>query len=379
MKNDKQKTVNEKRTTNNEVLFLTLYTFSLTGGIEKVCRSLAKALTDLDISFQLYAMHDHMSDLDNRYIEADHYKTFSGQKLHFALTAILKGIISKTVILSHINLLIFARIIKIIAPQTRIVLYAHGIEIWDELPNWKKKFLQEKVEVWAVSEFTATKIAATHQVKREKIQVLNNCLDPYFNVPKQFERPNNLLQRYHLQQEQPVLFTLTRLSAQEAYKGYDQVLSAMPALLKKFPNLHYLLAGKADEQEHNRVNNLIQQLGLNNNVTLIGFIKDEELSDHFKLGSLFVMPSTLEGFGIVFIEAAACGVKIIGGNTDGSVDALLNGNLGTLVNPLNISEISFAIEQNLLSKFSPLTIQKLCLTHFSYSQYLSNINRLILA
>lgn len=363
--------------TKNKILFLTLYTFSLTGGIEKVCRSLAKALTDLQLPFHLLAMHDREADLDTRYLKAEHFKGVNGRKFYFALTAIVKGITSQTVILSHINLLIFAKIIKTIAPQTRIILYAHGIEIWEQLPNWKKRFLQEKVEIWAVSEYTAAKISSMHQIDRKRITVVHNCLDPYFNIPTQFEKSADLLQRYHLQSEQPILFTLTRLSAQEAYKGYDVVLSAMPALLKKFPNLHYLLAGKADEQEWHRVKNLIERLSLKDHVTLCGFIKDEELADHFKLGSVFIMPSTHEGFGIVFIEAAACGAKIIGGNIDGSVDALLNGSLGTLVNPQDAAEVGLAIEQNLQSEHQPLAIQNTCLTHFSYQHYLSNISSLL--
>ncbi|MCY1547254.1 D-inositol-3-phosphate glycosyltransferase [compost metagenome] len=89
------------------------------------------------------------------------------------------------------------------------------------------------------------------------------------------------------------------------------------------------------------------------------------------------MPSTQEGFGIVFIEAAACGTKIIGGNIDGSVDALLNGSLGTLVKPQDIIEISLAIEQNLSTGFSPLAIQELCLTHFAYPSYLSKVSSLL--
>ncbi|MES2417972.1 MAG: glycosyltransferase family 4 protein [Bacteroidota bacterium] len=368
--------MNEQRTTGS-ILFLTLYAFGITGGIEKVCRSLAKALTGLGLSFDLYAMHDSANDLDNRYLQANRFRAFSGRKLYFGLASIFKGVFSNTIILSHVNLLVFAWVIKKIAPQTKIILYAHGIEIWGALSGWKKQFLQEKVEIWAVSTFTAAKIAEMHQIDSKNITVLNNCLDPYFEIPTQFARPIDLLQRYHLQAKQPILFTLTRLSAQEAYKGYDQVLSAMPVLLKKFPDLHYLLAGKADEQEYNRVKDLITQLGLSKNVTLTGFIKDEELSDHFKLGSLFVMPSTLEGFGIVFIEAAACGAKIIAGNVDGSTDALLNGKLGALVDPTSIAALISAIEQELLNASNPLAIQNLCLTHFAYPQYLSRISRLI--
>lgn len=364
---------------NTKILFLNLYTFGLTGGIEKVCRSLAKALTDLSARFQLYAMHDRNTDLDKRYLDTHQYKGFNGQKIYFSLAAVLKGINSNIVILSHINLLAFGWLIKKISPRTKIILYAHGIEIWEKLPNWKRKFLQEKVEVWAVSEYTAAKITTIHQLNRKKISILHNCLDPYFSIPNQFERSALLLQHYHLQHDQPILFTLSRLSAKEAYKGYDQILAAMPSLLKKYPDLHYLLAGKADEQEELRVKNLIEQFDLKTHVTLCGFIEDEELSEYFKLGSVFVMPSTHEGFGIVFIEAAACGAKIIGGNADGSVDALLHGQLGTLVNPQSVEEIGMAIDKNLTSVHHPSAIQRTCIANFGYSEYPSKIGRLILA
>lgn len=85
----------------------------------------------------------------------------------------------------------------------------------------------------------------------------------------------------------------------------------------------------------------------------------------------------MEGFGIVFIEAAACGAKIIAGNVDGSVDALLNGKLGTLVNPEDIAAIEMAIEENLNSKTDPKQIQDRCLTNFGYQQYLKRIKELI--
>ena len=360
------------------VLFLTLNTFSLTGGIEKVCCSLAKALTDLHFSFNLYAMHDEDKNLDTRYLKGTEYKGFKHKKMSFGISSILKGINADVVILSHVNLLIFAFIIKKLSPKTKIIVYAHGIELWREIPKWKKKFLQESIEIWAVSKYTSNTLTTMHQISSKKIKIVNNCLDPYFKLPDDFEKPTALLSRYHLNATQPILFTLTRLSSQETYKGYDRVLSSMPALLKKFPNLHYVLAGKADERENQRVLSLISQLNLKNHVTLAGFINNEEITDYFKLGSIFIMPSTMEGFGIVFIEAAACGAKIIAGNRDGSVDALLNGKLGTLVNAEDIDAIAIAIEENLNSNINPKQIQDRCLANFSYQQYLKKIKELIL-
>jgi phosphatidylinositol alpha-1,6-mannosyltransferase len=373
--------MNEKRST-KKILFLTLHTFSLTGGIEKVCCSLAKVLNDLsieikDLSFNLYAMHDGDKDIDTRYLKAENFKGFKGRKLDFLLSTIGKGIRANTIILSHINLLFFAYLIKKLSPTTRIIMYAHGIELWRQIPSWKVRFLQESVEIWAVSKYTASTLTAMHQISAAKIKIINNCLDPYFQLSDNFEKPIKLLERHHLNAAQPILFTLTRLSSQETYKGYDRVFSAMPALLNKFPTLHYILAGKADEQEYKRVTDLINQMGLNAHVTLTGFINDDELSDYFKLGNVFVMPSTMEGFGIVFIEAAACGAKIIAGNVDGSVDALLNGKLGTLVNPTDVSAIALAIEETLNSNYHPQLVQEICLANFGYGQYLKNTKELI--
>ncbi len=369
--------------TETKVLFLTLHTFSLTGGIEKVCKCLGKVLSDLtmgskDFSSKLLSMHDHPADVDTRYVAKKTYRGFNGNTMSFGISAILSGLRSNQVILSHINLLLFAKLIKLLSPNTRISLFAHGIEVWQPLSSWKKKFLQQHVEVWAVSNYTASKLVELHQLDANKIHVLNNCLDPFFQTPESFEKPTSLLDRYHLNKSQPLLFTLTRLSSQESYKGYDRVLMAMPNLLKKSPTLQYVLAGKADDAEKERVEGLIDQLNLKTHVTLIGFVKDEELLDHYQLGDIFIMPSTMEGFGIVFIEAAACGVKIIGGNKDGSVDALLNGKMGTLIDPSNLDEITVAIENNLTNKKEPRLIQDLCIENFSYAKYVEQVKNLML-
>ena len=362
----------------NKVLFLTLHTFSLTGGIEKVCCSLAKVFSDLRIKFNLYSLHDSNSDIDTRYLKKEHFKGFKHGKLSFTISSILKGASADTVLLSHINLLFFAYLIKTISPSTKIIMLAHGIEIWRKLPKWKKIFLQDRVEIWAVSKYTAATLTEMHQIPANKIKVVNNCLDPFFELPQNFEKPTHLLERYGLDNKQPILFTLTRLSAQEGYKGYDRVIQALPKLLNEFPDLHYILGGKADETEKQRVLSLVKELNLNGRVTLASFIKADELTDHFKLGNLFVMPSTMEGFGIVFIEAAACGTKVIGGNADGSVDALLNGKLGKLIDPDSVEELSNAIAESLHGTTNPKVIQELCTTNFGYYNYVIEVKELIL-
>src|SRR6185437_1267256 len=125
----------------------------------------------------------------------------------------------------------------------------------------------------------------------------------------------------------------------ERYKGYDKVMEALVLLKTKYPQLRYLLAGNYDDKEKEWVDHLIQQAGLQRQVILPGYIEDDEIPGHFAVSDIYIMPSSGEGFGIVFIEAMYYGLPVIAGNKDGSTDALLNGELGQLVNPGNAQEI----------------------------------------
>ncbi len=365
-----------------KILFLTLNVFSLTGGIEKVCRCLARVLSLLTTTKRLeqatlLAMHDKKKDKDSNYTGSVVFQAFQGARVRFAFKTILSGKKVQIVLLSHINLLVFGWLIKKIWPSKRIILIAHGIEVWSTLPGWKKRFLQKETEIWAVSEFTKVQLMHQHQIPFQNIVVLNNCLDPFMKYPENFSAPTYLLDKYKLRKQQPVLFTLTRLSSSEGYKGYDKVLEALTDLVKSYPDIHYIIGGKADPSEQKRMTELIAKNNLENHVTLAGFIPDEDLIPHFILGKIFIMPSTMEGFGIVFIEAAACGAKVIGGNVDGSTDALLAGELGLLTNPMDPRSIREAIEQQLNSDRSPQEIQQQCLRTFNFDSYKEKVEKLL--
>src|SRR5205814_269912 len=105
--------------------------------------------------------------------------------------------------------------------------------------------------------------------------------------------------------------------------------------------LPIFLAGSGPDRE--RIEALIRELNLEENVTLAGRVADNELPGFYQLCDVFAMPSKGEGFGIVFLEAMACGKPVIAGNKDGSVDAVLNGRLGVLVDPDNVVQIAEAL------------------------------------
>jgi glycosyltransferase involved in cell wall biosynthesis len=132
-----------------------------------------------------------------------------------------------------------------------------------------------------------------------------------------------------------------RLEETERYKGYDQIIKAMPEILRLVPNARYLLVGRGSDRR--RIEKLIAEVGVQDSVILAGFVPDDELAEHYNLCDIFAMPSQGEGFGIVYLEALASGKPVLAGNKDGSRDALADGELGLLVDPDDTAEIAAEI------------------------------------
>ncbi|MEO8823365.1 MAG: asparagine synthase (glutamine-hydrolyzing) [Ginsengibacter sp.] len=356
-----------------KILLLTLRTFSLTGGIEKVSKVAGKALYDIcettGQDFSVYSMYDETNDIDEKYFPKKNFTGFGIRRLKFTQKAIVGGMKNDVIFLSHINLLPVGYFVKLLSPKTKLVLIAHGIEAWKTFKGMKKIMLLKCDQILSVSQYTKESLIHLNHFPPEKIQILNNCLDPFLEKPIRNGKEKDLLEKYHLTKEDTVLLTLTRLAARERYKGYDIVIESLKELRKKDPHLKYLIIGKYDEEEKQRLDFLIREAGLEAHVTFTGFVADEELAEHFNLADIYIMPSTKEGFGIVFIEAMYYNKPVIAGNKDGSVDALLNGDLGLLVNPESLEEVSCAILKMVNDKEQFLPNKKLLMDHFSFPVY----------
>jgi glycosyltransferase involved in cell wall biosynthesis len=247
----------------------------------------------------------------------------------------------------------------------------HGLEAWDLKNSAYKAALQTADRVVAVSHYTRDRILREGYLDPAQISVLPNTFDAsQFQVKP---KPDYLLQRYGLSPEQPVILTVTRIQRFAQYKGYDKILRALPAIRQQVPNVRYVLAGKGDDLQ--RVQALIQSLGVQDCVTLAGFVPDAELSDHYNLCDVFAMPSKNEGFGIVYLEALASGKPVLAGNQDGAIDPLMGGELGCLVNP----DDETAIAENLIQilqktypnplMYQPELLRQQAIERFEFAQF----------
>ena len=358
----------------NKTLFLTLKIFSATGGIEKVCRIAGKALNEINLQgggrTKIFCMHDRQKDVaGNTYFPDELFTGFGAAKIKFVRKAVAEGRKTDIVMLSHINLLLVGWLIKLLNPKVKLILLAHGIEVWEPLNSIKKRMLNKCDLILAVSRFTKEKMISLHGLERKKLKVFNNCLDPNLTEIINKEKDRDLLDRYGFTKDNIILFTLTRLATSERYKGYEKVIEAMKLLVTSYPELRYLLAGKYDTLERLRIEELIKENKLEAYIVLAGFIQEAEVAAHFNLANIYIMPSVKEGFGIVFIEAMHYGKPVIAGNKDGSVDALANGEFGLLVDPDDINAITEAIKKMLQNPQQFIPDQKKLEEKFGYSKY----------
>ena len=154
------------------------------------------------------------------------------------------------------------------------------------------------------------------------------------------EKRPDLISRYALGGKR-VIMTLGRMAADERAKGFDQVIELMPRLRTSCPDLVYLCAGDGDDRS--RLEEKARDAGCADAVVFTGRIPEDRKPDYLRLADAFVMASHWEGFGIVVIEALACGVPVVGSTADATQEVLLYGELGPAVDPDDPDALLLAI------------------------------------
>jgi phosphatidyl-myo-inositol dimannoside synthase len=251
--------------------------------------------------------------------------------------------------------------------KAQLWVQVHGIEAWQGLSRLHQRSLATASLVTSVSRYTRRQLLHWAAIDPALVKVLPNTVDARFRPgPK----PIRLLDRYEAR-GQKVLITVSRLASSERYKGHDRVIRALPRILAVHPEVVYLIVGDGDDRQ--RLEALSAEVGVSGKTRFVGSVEQDELLDYLRLADVFVMPSTGEGFGIVFLEAMATGLRAIGGNLDGSLDALCNSALATAIEPENHEELIAAISAALNAP----TTNGQRNDRFNFNMFGSQVDRLV--
>ena len=231
------------------------------------------------------------------------------------------------------------------------VIYVYGSEIYRFggsriLLNGIKTFLQNADKIIPNSQFTMQEFIEAG-IPEDKFDVITPGVDTTRFYPT--DKDSDLIKKYQLDGKF-VLLTVARLDER---KGHDYVIKALAELQKKYPNIAYIIVGKGREEQ--RLRNLAKELNVAEKVIFSGYVADDDLPKFYNLCDLFILlnrqsteneqlKGDYEGFGIVFLEASACGKSVIAGNFGGIYDAVDNQKSGYIIDGTDLKTITDTIE-----------------------------------
>jgi phosphatidylinositol alpha-1,6-mannosyltransferase len=219
----------------------------------------------------------------------------------------------------------------------------NGIEAWDPaLGPDRRRVLREATVRIAISRHTAERASAAHP----EIGPVEAC--PLALLPEATVALDGADARVVERIATRSILIVGRMSAAERYKGHDQLLESWPTVLERVPDAQLVVVGRGDDAE--RLRGKARDLGLAANVYFTGFISDETLRAVRKRVSAFAMPSTGEGFGLVYLEAMRDGLACIGSLEDAAKDIIVPGETGFLVPPADPGALAAAVAELLANE-----------------------------
>ncbi len=233
------------------------------------------------------------------------------------------------------------------AGATKIVALTHGHEVWwaKVWPfNWAIRRIGNGVDVLTyLGSFTQGAIsrALSSKARQSMVRIAPGIDTSHFRYS---ESANELRQELDLAGKR-IIVSVGRLVHR---KGQDTLVESLPEILKEFPDAHLLFVGVGPHLEY--IHKRAIQLGVLDHISFVGRVQYHELPRFISVGEIFAMPSRsrlagleVEGLGIVYLEASACALPVVGGLSGGAPDALVEGQTGFAVDGLNPNSVAAAI------------------------------------
>jgi phosphatidylinositol alpha-1,6-mannosyltransferase len=254
---------------------------------------------------------------------------FGRSKVQFVFSAIRQSHKNSRIVLAaHPNLASIAAFMKWFSSTLKTIVICHGVEVWQPLPPLCRQALLSAGLVLAPSSDTAQKLVRVQGVSADKVRKLAWPLSPSFlqmastptslPIPKEFPKGR-------------VILTVGRWVSTEQYKGADDLIRAIAKLRPAFPDLHLVAVGEGDDLP--RLKKIAADHAVSESVRFLTGLSRQGVAACYAHAEIFALPSTGEGFGLVFLEAMAFCKPIVGVACGGTTDVIEDGVNGLLVPP----------------------------------------------
>ena len=326
-----------------EILFCALETYALVGGLQQFNRRVIRHLDALASAGGLAPSHVVLLRDDEGLFPAfDHvsFATAGGGRFDFIRNIVRHLSSAELLLLGHVNLLPIAVIARVLRPSLPILLFVHGDEVWNQAEHRRMRFyepwmLRAVTRIAAVSEYTARRMASAFGAPASKFMLFPNAVDTIAINSRKTEGPRKLL-------------TVSRLGPRDKEKNVDKVLHAFSQLKAEFPDLVYEIIG--DGVWRSELESLARHLGVEDRVQFRGKVDDDQLHNAYNCADIFVLPSSKEGFGIVYLEAWQRELPVICSREGASSEIIADGVDGFAVDPNDIDTLAERLRVLLLDR-----------------------------
>lgn len=231
--------------------------------------------------------------------------------------ACLKTILSNdrldVIICAHLHLLPIAKVIGLIY-RCPVIPIIYGTDAWRPTASKIVNYICHNLESFiSIRHLTARRFIEWAKMPNSHYYYLPNCIDPSNCGVR--ERRLDLISRYNLTGKTVIMTTGRMDSGHDLNKGFEEMLSVLPELRKRIPNLVYMAVGDGEDKE--RLIAIAKKLDVSDVTVFTGYILESEKADHYRLADVFAMPGSNPEFDrypyrFVFLEALACGVPVLG-------------------------------------------------------------------
>lgn len=353
--------------------------FSLTGGIQRFNQVIFQALNHLSISRSnsnfIISLLDQSktSWIQSDYLDdANSIIGCGGNKIIFLLSAIKYTLRFRptNIILTHVHLAPIAIALRLLSPRSNVWVVLYGFEAWVKV-NWLVYLgTRSCYGILSISNFTKNEFCKMNKIDPQKIHVIY----PISGNTWESSQCTN----YNKKVDFPFVLCVSRLDPEHAeYKGVDKTIEALGVLasLGKLEGFHLVIVGEGGDRD--RLETLAEKNGITQFVHFTGRIDDEELRAVYANCEFFVLPSTKEGFGLVYLEAMSFCKPVIASIHGASNEIVIDGETGFLVPDNNLGILAEKItllihSKSLRDKFGQAGKSRYqeC---FSYSKFLDKL------